>query len=87
MLKTFSVENVKYINEIKMKLEEFKDIKIILHAIPQRIDITIEEKEVPLIKDKLSKIGYPIIEDKDNKKEELRILIDSYFSHILNKKI
>ena len=64
---TFEVLNVKCggcANTLRNKLEpEFGPVEVDLESMPRRITLQIEEDRIPMLRERLRKLGYPMADE------------------------
>ena len=87
--RTFQVQNVKCegcATTLKNKLaKEFGDIEVNLTKMPREISLEIEEERIPLLKDALKSLGYPITEEHLGFFENSAVQAKSFVSCAIGK--
>jgi copper chaperone len=67
MQQTFEVLNVKCggcVNTLRGRLEpEFGPVEVDLESMPRRITLEIEEDRIPMLREALRKLGYPMADE------------------------
>jgi copper chaperone CopZ len=89
MKKTFEVLNVKCggcANTLKRSLaEEFADIEVNLDVEPRQITLEIDDSQIPALRAKLKKLGYPMSDEDLSTIEEFSTTAKSFVSCAVGK--
>ena len=89
MKQTFEVINVKCggcANTLKTSLhEKFGDVEVNLEVEPRQITLDIEESDIPDLRQKLIKLGYPMSDEDLSKLKEFSTTAKSFVSCAVGK--
>ena len=89
MKQTFEVINVKCggcANTLKTSLlEEFGEIEVNLEVEPRQITLDVEESDIPSLRTKLKKLGYPMSDEDLSTIEEFSTTAKSFVSCAVGK--
>jgi len=89
MKQTFEVINVKCggcANTLKTSLlEEFGEIEVNLEVEPRQITLNVKESDIPALRTKLKKLGYPMSDEDLSKIEEFSTTAKSFVSCAVGK--
>lgn len=89
MTRTFAVINVKCggcANTLKTALKDlFGEVAVNLDIDPREITLDVEEEDIPELREKLKKLGYPMADDELSKFESVTTTAKSFVSCAIGK--
>lgn len=89
MKQTFQVLNVKCggcANTLRKALEDdFGEVRVELRVEPREISLELEENKLPLLREKLKSLGYPMVDEDLNTIEKVTTTAKSFVSCAIGK--
>jgi copper chaperone CopZ len=89
MKQTFQVQNVKCggcANTLRKALEDdFGEVRVELRTTPREITLEIEEEKIPLLRQKLISVGYPLVDEELDTIDTISTKAKSFVSCAIGK--
>jgi copper chaperone CopZ len=89
MQQTFQVQNVKCggcANTLRKALEDdFGEVRVELRVTPREITLELEEEQIPLLREKLISVGYPLVGEELDTIETISTKAKSFVSCAIGK--